>query len=109
MIASGEKKEEYREIKMYWWKRLVQCGECYDNFPDSISGELAEPANWKLIMSKHYDLIKFKNGYSKNCPSITVECKGIDIGYGKYKWGATDKCFIIKLGEIITKPQNFNQ
>ena len=27
MIASGEKKEEYREIKDYWWMRLVQCGQ----------------------------------------------------------------------------------
>lgn len=26
MIASGEKTEEYREITLYWQKRLLRCG-----------------------------------------------------------------------------------
>lgn len=25
MIASGQKKEEYREVKEYWTKRLLKC------------------------------------------------------------------------------------
>lgn len=34
MIASGEKKEEYREIKPYWIKRFI-----WNNDSDNISNE----------------------------------------------------------------------
>lgn len=56
-IASGKKKIEYREIKPYWTKRL------FDN-----EGLL-----------KKYDFIIFKNGYSKNCPEMKVEFKGLRV------------------------------
>lgn len=76
MIASGEKREEYREIKDYWIKRL--------------SG-------------KTYDFVHFRNGYSKGCPEMLVECKGIDVGYGKQRWGAgSAERFKIKLGRILS-------
>jgi hypothetical protein len=104
MIASGEKKEEYREIKMYWWKRLVQCGECYKNFEDSINDKLDTPDNWKMIMSKTYDYVQFKNGYSKGAPTLLVECTGIKIDYAKKGWcpdGFKDKCFVIQLGNVV--------
>jgi len=99
MIASGEKKEEYREIKMYWWNRLVQCGECYG----FLSGDLLPPNKWKMIMSKSFDAVKFTNGYAKNAPSIIIECKGIEIGKAVSEWSDNwqGKVFIIKLGNII--------
>ena len=95
MIASGEKKEEYREVKDYWMKRLAGikgCGTSY-NFALLNNNEN------KCI---HYDAIYFKNGYSKNAPSFTIECKGIYIDEGKKKWGAPNhRVFIIKLGNKI--------
>lgn len=60
-IASGEKKEEYREDKSYWQKRLLKP----DGFP------------------RVFDVIRFRNGYSKNAPSMDVEWKGVSRGCGR--------------------------
>ena len=77
MIASGEKKEEYREIKPYWDKRL---------------------------QGREYGAVMFKNGYG-NVPSVLVELVSIDKGYGLHEWGAPafEKVYILRLGEIINK------
>lgn len=65
MIASGEKREEYRELKPYWHKRLYL---------------------------KSFDVIVFRNGYSKDAPSMRVQAGKIRIGRGNPNWGApTDK------------------
>jgi len=73
MIASGEKKEEYREIKPYWNKRL----------------------------DKEYTHILFRNGYQKNAPELFVKLKGIKTDFGHDKWGAPkDPCYCLMLGEI---------
>jgi len=76
LIASGTKKEEYREMKPYWHKRLL---------------------------NKGYDTIKFRNGYSKTAPSMTVECKGLMSGLGIIEWGAPEAqpVYILKLGEVL--------
>ena len=50
LIASGEKKHEYREDKPYWKTRLV---------------------------GKEFDIIRFRNGYSKDSPVMDVEFRGI--------------------------------
>ena len=66
MIRSGEKKEEYREIKPYYDSR-------FKNIYYPLGG-------------KQPDII-LRNGYSKNSPSI--KCKVVIIkGYGKEEWGA---------------------
>lgn len=84
MIASGEKKEEYREIKPYWISRLHAWGNAFDDCRDFYA-------------------IRFKNGYQKNAPTIILESKGIHIGYGRPEWGAepNKEYYVIKLGEII--------
>jgi hypothetical protein len=84
MIASGEKKEEYREIKKHWISRLC----CTSNMLDGL---------------KEFDAVLFRNGYSGGAPLLSVKCEGIDFGYGKKEWGAIEgqEYFVIKLGEII--------
>jgi hypothetical protein len=87
MIASGEKKEEYREIKPHWKVRLTDQKK-----------EWARPqSQWKF---KEFDFVEFKNGYGKDAPTITVECKGITIGGAKPEWSDNwqGDVFIIKLG-----------
>lgn len=75
MIKSGLKKEEYREIKPYWTKRL--CG-------------------------REYDVVEFRNGYSKDSPRLTIEYKGLCRGIGNPILGAPkNPVYIIKLGSII--------
>lgn len=70
MILSGKKKEEYREIKPYWTKRL-----------GFISGDE------KTMVYQVNKNILLRNGYSKNSPTLKCYVK-INVGYGKTEWGA---------------------
>ena len=62
-IAEGTKTIEYRDRTEYWKKRIEY---------------------------REYDIIKFRNGYAKDAPTMLVEYLGYDI---------TDK-YEIKLGKI---------
>jgi len=76
MIASGEKREEYRAMKDYWHRRLNQF--------------------------RHYDAVKFVNGYGAHRPWMLVELKGKRMGIGKPEWGApSTPVFILELGAIL--------
>jgi hypothetical protein len=77
MIASGVKKEEYRECKEYWHKRLVNCID---------------------------DAVLFRNGYSKNSPSVLVELLYITMGFGNTEHGAPKDTvvYILKLGKVLS-------
>ena len=83
MILSGEKKEEYREIKPY-----------YDTRFRNVWGY---PAYWG---EKH--TICFRNGYSKNSPCFNALCS-LRTGYGKPEWGAepNKKYFALTIHEIV--------
>ena len=69
LIKSGEKKIEYREVKPYWKKRIAD---------------------------KSFDLIHFRNGYSKSSPAMLVEYNGYDFCIYEGK-----KHYRIKLGKIV--------
>ncbi|WP_447767028.1 hypothetical protein [Sphingobacterium faecium] len=93
MIASGIKKEEYREEKQYWVDRLTtEIGEEFYTFKD-------------------FDFICFRNGYSKDAPTVTVKCNGILYKTGLEEWGAEkgNRYFTIKLGAIISDNPDLNQ
>jgi hypothetical protein len=93
MILSGEKKEEYREIKDYWLKRF---GHWVDS--DYESGYRCEE------FSKFPDYIKFVNGYGNHCPYVIVKTDGWRFGKSTHpEWGGDteDEQLIIELGEII--------
>jgi hypothetical protein len=92
MIASGEKKEEYRELKPYWWTRLGYWHESEH-----------ETGYYDYGFNKMPDIIQFKNGYSKDSPTIKVKCENISIGEAKPEWSdnAKGSFFIIELGEIL--------
>ena len=79
MIASGVKRDEYREMKPYWSKRLM-CNK------------------------KQYDKILFRNGYSRNAPRLLIEFTRLESGLGIVEWGAPEaqEVFVLKLGAILT-------
>ena len=56
-ILNKEKIIEYRDITPYWSKRLE---------------------------GRHYDVIKFRNGYRKDAPEMVVEYKGMYISDSEY-------------------------
>lgn len=80
MIVNGEKKEEYREIKPYYDKRL-------GHFTKG-TGKVTT--------------IILRNGYNYNSPSIKCKCT-VEIGEGKKEWGADPDInyYIIKIVEIL--------
>lgn len=83
MILSGEKTEEYRDIKPYYNLRFI---------------------------GKEYDTVVFRNGYARDAPSLTIELKAIRFGTGNPEWGAevNKKYFVLYLGKIINK-KNINK
>jgi hypothetical protein len=104
MIASGEKKEEYRQIKEFYWKRLVDLdsiGGCYKGCVDYY--QWYKPCfECHYIKWKHYDAVRFHRGQGGKV-SMLVECNGIHIGTGKQEWGAVpgEMYFVISLGNIL--------
>ena len=101
MIASGEKKEEYREIKEYWKNRLMIADYVSRNSTTSYK------QHTEFI---HFDAVEFKNGYASNSPAVLIECKGIEVRYGVPDWGAEPwkDYFVIKLGNILTPNQTLS-
>lgn len=98
LIASGEKKEEYREIKEYWKIRfLCAIGRTCQFW--GVGERMPIPKEYY----KPFDVVVFKNGYRKNAPMITVEIKEIFITEcGNPSWGFEGKCFAIKLGNLLS-------
>lgn len=84
MILSGEKKEEYREIKPYYEIRFKNLWE------DTIAPKLTK----RKIM--------FRNGYHKDSPSFVAECT-CTIGTGREEWGAEKykQYFVLTINEIL--------
>ena len=76
MIASGEKKEEYREIKPYYTTRFY--GRAYEY--NVKKGFIKE-------YERKYKTILLRNGYSKSSPTLKANCV-ITKGYGKPELGA---------------------
>jgi hypothetical protein len=107
MILSGEKKEEYREIKEHWIKQLVEPTDEEVTVEAVIhylrGGELTPWHNHNFRI-KQFDVVVFRNGYQRNAPTITVKCKGINATGGRTNWGAVEgeRYFVIRLGEILS-------
>ena len=122
MIASGEKKEEYREPKYYWYRRLLNvdrdgygyfCESCYGDFEDLFRASndsyheftlrLQQAIEDGVFEYKEFDCVQFHLGYRKYAPRMTFEIEEISIGKGREDWGAEpDKLyFVIKLGKRI--------
>lgn len=98
MIASGQKKEEYRKITQYWQKRLLRCGlACNGN---------CVLAGCRYLEYANYDAITFTLGYPRaddTSRRMTFALKDICFGEGKEEWGAEagKVYFVIKLGERL--------
>ena len=85
MIASGKKKEEYRNLTTYYSRRLE-------------TGWNEPHLKWKK-----YDTVIFYLGYSKDRPSMSFKFEGVRIGTGQEEWGAepNKEYYVIKIGERI--------
>lgn len=98
MIASGEKKEEYRKATLYWIRRT-----CPHKQMCHIKKCTLPLQNSSLEV---YDAIRFHRGYTRT--NMLVEVNRLRFGEASHpEWGApSESCFIFELGKIIN--QNIN-
>ena len=83
MIASGEKREEYREFKQHWMTRIINWRESYfDNFKD-------------------YMVIEFMLGSQKDAPRMAFECEEVwsPDGCGLWNHGSRGDAYHPEWGE----------
>lgn len=107
MIESGEKPEEYREIKPYWIRRLCRYGK--DNPEVGYGANLCIKSGclkrficeYNEVVCTKYDYVCFH--YGRTAKTMVYEVKGIFVGNGEPKWGApeNEKVFVIQLGYRI--------
>ena len=107
MIELGIKTEEYRELKPYYFSRLLQC---YKDLKTKNSKIFCKKANCIRCITEsdggefiNFKFVTFKNGYSKNSPSLKFEIENIKIATGNVSWGAEPGklYFVIKLVKLI--------
>lgn len=106
MIECGEKREEYREVKPYWEKRLLDYKRLMQYFIDNRKELLVKRfffphrpviENVCEAFPRGYTHVRFRYGYTKRTMMFTID--SITTGFdGRPEWGApTDKpVFIIK-------------
>lgn len=89
LIQSGEKNVEYREDKPYWQKRLLNGTQ-----------------------GKHFDIVRFRNGYSKD--SLTMDVEFRRISFTGTQWTTPKNGEVLKgdtiailLGEVLTKGERY--
>ena len=72
MILTGEKKDEYREIKPYYYQR----------FKPFLGWVVVNGESIKIRF-----LVRLRNGYDARSPSVVARCT-VRTGKGKPEWGA---------------------
>ena len=118
LIASGEKTEEYREVKPYWLHKLLAVPEWDINdritgyftvgnsMDDKCTAEfLKESLRNGELTAMPYGYVTCYLGYAKNRPSMTFKIKSVSIDEGRAEWGAESKkqYFVIKFQNNIKK------
>lgn len=90
MILSGEKGEEYREIKPYYMTRFKKV---FDMHPNS-----------HIPMGTDKREIRFRNGYGSSRPEFVAICS-LDVKTGKEEWGAEPgkEYYTLKIHEITER------
>jgi len=114
MSKAGIKKEDYREINPYWYKRLFADAhpsksirqEACDNFKNPNSATNWNFKNGYYSKFKQFDQNVMTLGYPKNGDTekiLRLEHKGIEIRTGNPEWGAEPGklYFVIKHGLIL--------
>jgi hypothetical protein len=95
MIASGEKKEEYRDYTEFWQARLM----LYD-----ITERNNITPHKRYYDYKKFDTVTFQHGYRRDASRMVFEFKGVEARNGKPEWGAEPgkEYFVISLGKRIS-------
>ena len=109
-IVSGEKKEEYREIKPYWVARLFydRFGKLSPKMVKELADSIAKYGDTEHFEAKNgievsfvpYTHVLFINGYGDDKPRVEKEIEWIDIDRPRKGWCPDDflgkEFFVIK-------------
>ena len=105
MILSGEKKEEYREIKSYWTKRFskyfeIEERELIKRVDDFL--KINQGNSFLLLAGRKTKNIKLRNGYSNASPYVIVKVTFL-IGEGMVECGAkiNEIYYCLKILDIL--------
>lgn len=102
MIASGEKKIEYRKDNEYWRKRLWAGYMPMLKDNPVMNGEIKIGKEW--IPAPNVTLI-ISNGYGTHRRSMVIKCKGINRAKPNPKWtdchDPEEYLFNIHLDDVI--------
>ena len=105
MIKSGEKKEEYRELTVYYVSAFFdykKSGLSREKFLEML---IKDDGGLWVYLKDFNDVMYFENGYKKlsERPRFDIIFDSIDIGTGNPNWGAIPgkKYFILELGKIL--------
>lgn len=79
LILLGAKREEYREIKEYWLKRLFEVQSTM--IAKFIFGNVG-------LTPKNFTHVQFRLGYRKNAPTMEFQITDIGINRGDSSMGA---------------------
>ena len=87
MIKNGDKNEEYRLNKEYYWKLIYEClGGCkMRTCPDM------QCSSCNKMIPKRFTHVCFHKGYTSE--TIQYPIDSIGLGYGKVEWGAPENAF----------------
>lgn len=103
MIYSGQKPEEYREIKESIVSLLFDWADSPFDRP-TFTKELIREGNESLLWTflNDFDYVEFYRGYSKNRKSMILELESVQIGKAKSEWSENwqGDVFVIKLRAI---------
>lgn len=114
MIDSGEKRDEYREIKDYWCRRLLVCEDEmeYGVWQEMIEdmrnpcrhSDYPELLSYFMVSFREYDAVRFVNGYGEDRPSMMFRFK-TTLGTGRTEWGAVEgvNYFLLHLGKRVAQ------
>jgi hypothetical protein len=105
MILSGEKTEEYREIKpsiislLFNWRAI---GNTREYLEATIKADHDSVECWCAL--KDIGNIVFSNGYAKDRRQMTVKLEYIEVKKGKQEWGAVkdEFYFVLTLDKVIS-------
>ncbi|GAB4052502.1 hypothetical protein [Spirosoma litoris] len=111
MIESGEKKEEYRDIKPYWIRRLISPSEPMDGEHwEEFCSDLMNPVRYdnEAEVMAYFDCkfipfasVRFRRGYQKNAKTMIWNLGPLSIGNAKPEWaeGHMGRMIVLPLSE----------
>ena len=104
LIEKGVKKEEYRQIKPFWVKRIGMLEAKTKEIEQIPQEELVSMMEKKMedgYLNSYYTHVQFSFGYTNR--TMTFEINDLTVGIGRGDWGAPvdEKVFIIHLGKRV--------